>query len=750
MNRNPENAPSCDAPSGSALRSIPRPHTGRKARHGASPGTRNPGLAFACTLLILSAAAAVHADVHRNPDGDHSARSAFDPNRDREGAANTVRFMRFPGILSTDSTRLTSTSMIPATSSEPSPPSEKKESDKNQDTPAKRDSSEDSPESEESQDAEESEEAEEPAHILVEGQVIDHIGGGQEGVTVTVHLKNEDGTEGELLGETKTDSLGDFKVGADEAFHGDVIVTFTKETFTTITKEVHVGHDEWPPYLAETLEGNLVLKGSVLDGLTDKPVADATVTLKSFYRDWSATTDAQGNFTIDKISPGRAELIVEAESYGRETQPIERIDGSGEHVIKLKPERIVHLEVRDEDGESVAGAMIELLDEPRQDFRTVITDEKGRVTVDGLHFDAAELALRLTHESYVSSLGFDEHIITPPDSHESTHQITMMQAGTIKGTVVSAATGEPVNGARIVTGTEYSDISPRDWSDYEGKFTIKGVKPGTVTLTLHLSDHAPMLKRVEANAGEVTTVTFEVRPGVDISGVVLSHEGEPVQGAYVEAGEWNGVMTLGLRAMTDHEGKFFIPDAPPEEFALNIHGPTGARLTTTLTPDESATPEFKLPEGPAPGQKPADSPADGSDAPDFTIETLAGQTIALSDLKGKTVLLDFWATWCGPCVVELPKIKEIHETYGDRDDFALIGISLDSDKTALSRFVSTKDLGWPQVVGKTAQDTANKYGVQFIPATFIIGPTGKIEASHLNGDALLDKLNSMLKKQEPS
>lgn len=113
-----------------------------------------------------------------------------------------------------------------------------------------------------------------------------------------------------------------------------------------------------------------------------------------------------------------------------------------------------------------------------------------------------------------------------------------------------------------------------------------------------------------------------------------------------------------------------------------------------------------------------------SSAPDFTLKTLDGQEITLSQLKGKTVLLDFWATWCGPCRESIPHLIQLYHRYR-QNGFELIGMDVgESDVEAVRRFVKSMDIPYPIVV--TPDDVAKRYRVSGIPATFLIDKEGNI------------------------
>ncbi|MBE7501763.1 MAG: TlpA family protein disulfide reductase [Verrucomicrobiales bacterium] len=127
----------------------------------------------------------------------------------------------------------------------------------------------------------------------------------------------------------------------------------------------------------------------------------------------------------------------------------------------------------------------------------------------------------------------------------------------------------------------------------------------------------------------------------------------------------------------------------------------------------------------------------GKTFPDFQEKDLDGQPLSLANYKGKVVLVDFWATWCGPCLSELPNVQAAYRKHHDRG-FDIVGISLDSDREKLTNFIKQKELPWKQYFDGQGWKTklAQDYGINSIPATYLLDGTGKIIARNLRGPAL--------------
>jgi peroxiredoxin len=186
---------------------------------------------------------------------------------------------------------------------------------------------------------------------------------------------------------------------------------------------------------------------------------------------------------------------------------------------------------------------------------------------------------------------------------------------------------------------------------------------------------------------------------------------------------------------TSLANEFFYWDEPfqinGKDYIVDWVSPVGDKIRIKLS-DKPASPRYPL--------------GLGKPAPDFSVTAMDGEKLILSDYRGKVVLLDFWAAWCGPCKEELPYLLEAHERFS-KHGFQIIGISLDNDMNTLTEFLKKQHLPWPQFHEENKRwdnEVAKLYRVIGIPHTFLIDREGIIRYIDAGEDELFKNIENLI------
>jgi len=135
----------------------------------------------------------------------------------------------------------------------------------------------------------------------------------------------------------------------------------------------------------------------------------------------------------------------------------------------------------------------------------------------------------------------------------------------------------------------------------------------------------------------------------------------------------------------------------------------------------------------------------GNSIQDFVLKTPDEQLFKASSLKGSYVLIDFWASWCGPCIEEFKNLRELYKTYHGTQPFQILGISTDKSAAAWHAALKKEQLPWMQVIDEVGDRSiaSSQFAVKSLPTTYLIDPNGKIIAKNLRGKALEEKLKEI-------
>lgn len=306
-----------------------------------------------------------------------------------------------------------------------------------------------------------------------------------------------------------------------------------------------------------------------------------------------------------------------------------------------------------------------------------------------------------------------------------------------------------------------------------GKFSFKGQSEEPKMAAIYLQDRRGGFNFYLENADIHIKGKVDSLSGVKITGAPTQEEWEKFQAStksisdqedslfqkYQVARQSGDTATVaaiekeanGLNDKKEAASKSFISDNPKSYVSLNLlrsltYSTEYADLNKMYTGLDTSIQHSQSGEKIAEQLETMKKTADGQPAADFTLNDTNGKPVSLSSFKGKYVLVDFWASWCGPCRAENPNVVKAFNKYKDKN-FTILGVSLDEDGAKWKEAIAQDKLAWTQVSdlkGWKAQAAA-LYGVKAIPANFLIDQDGKIIGHNLRGDELEAKLAAIIK-----
>jgi len=585
--------------------------------------------------------------------------------------------------------------------------------------------------------------------------------------------------------ETKTDADGSFRLALVPVEPGLVCVIPENAELAPEVEPVAGGGDQ--DVRVSLVKGHGV-KGVVQDD-QGAPFADVMVLptvavpgqreLALWER--RATTDARGRFEVTGLPSDGVKFTFLREG----------VSDLRDHALELDKEAVVVMTA----AGAIRGKVVDANGAPVRNFRVLLNSPRDRKPDDqyggffagfcgiGLSYssdDGSFLVRNLGAESVqrvtVLAPGHGEvsidRVVAEPLNRLTPDQALTFQVAkpnTLRVHVVEEETGEPIPGARVSLIFEdpavdanfawgYHDTAWGDSvharSDAQGVADFTPLSFGEGTLLIQAPGYA---RRNLGWRDKAEDVTVKLAPEAAVSGELIDAEtGKPLDQAVVRVAMIGGGSHISASVSKADAGRFQIGELPAGEYGLSVATPSGTDLHTeriTLEAGRRETRTLKLSrqraaEAAAAPRAPVRLFKVGDAAPEFDAKTLDDKPISLKDFRGKYVLLDFWATWCGPCVAEIPQLQAVHEAFGDDDRFAMISLSLDPSKDAVVKFLKEKDLPWRQVfLGDWSTDeVTKKYGVEAIPTILLLDPDGKIAAQDLRGAAIKEAVAKALGK----
>jgi len=345
-------------------------------------------------------------------------------------------------------------------------------------------------------------------------------------------------------------------------------------------------------------------------------------------------------------------------------------------------------------------------------------------------------------------------VVKPVSKTKATIKPAVADA-TADGFVINGTVKGMPDGTSVALLNSQTGVPEFETTLQKEKFVLKGKIAAPDFKLLTFNKQPPYTSIFLDNSNIKATATKDALDKVSISGspshadfLAFTNLVQPYQNVLAEGAPYDSVgFTKAANAIHDfaktHSNSFINPLAIYRYNQLSEDVATSNVLFNQLSPEVKASPM-----GAAVQRVLADAMrnADGTILPDFTQTDTAGVPVSLSSLRGKYVLVDFWASWCMPCRQENPNVLQAYNKFKDKN-FTVLGVSLDKAKAAWIDAIKMDNLTWTHVsdLQGWANAVAQQNQIQSIPQNFLVDPQGKIVGKNLRGAALERRLEKILR-----